>query len=168
VRQISTDAMIIGRSRDRSNLMRQWENLPDADFRKSRRRHARRRGPMFEHLTQGAALPEGLDAGASCDPRKERTGISTRCHHGNRAGSTLAMSQSRRLDGQSRNMARARGELEIGFDTRPESLICSVVEQDAPEARVRGLVSAGSILGGIEPEGRGDGRGASVATRRFH
>jgi ATP-dependent RNA helicase SUPV3L1/SUV3 len=60
LRQLSTDEMIIRRSRDRSNLMRLWEVCQTPDFRKTTQdEHARLVGTMFEHLTQGdRRLPE--------------------------------------------------------------------------------------------------------------
>ena len=60
LRQLSTDEMIIRRTRDRSNLMRLWEVCQIPDFRKTTQdEHARLIGTMFEHLTQGdRRLPE--------------------------------------------------------------------------------------------------------------
>ena len=74
LRQLSTDEMIIRRSRDRSNLMRLWEVCQTPDFRKTTQdEHARLVGTMFEHLTQGdRRLPGRLDAGSVRDPRPDR------------------------------------------------------------------------------------------------
>src|SRR5271155_3610737 len=60
LRQLSTDELIIRRSRDRANLMRLWEICQTPDFRKTTQdEHARLIGAMFEHLTQGdRRLPE--------------------------------------------------------------------------------------------------------------
>ena len=60
LRQLSTDELIIRRSRDRANLMRLWEVCQTPDFRKTTQdEHARLIGAMFEHLTQGdRRLPE--------------------------------------------------------------------------------------------------------------
>src|SRR6202042_2025860 len=54
LRQLSTDEMIMRRTRDRSNLMRLWEVCQIPDFRKTTQdEHTRLLGTMFEHLTQG-------------------------------------------------------------------------------------------------------------------
>jgi len=60
LRQLSSDEMVVRRSRDRSNLMRLWEVCQTPDFRKTTQdEHARLIGTMFEHLTQGdRRLPE--------------------------------------------------------------------------------------------------------------
>jgi len=60
LRQLSTDELIIRRTRDRSNLIRLWEACQIPDFRKTTQdEHARLIGTMFEHLTQGdRRLPE--------------------------------------------------------------------------------------------------------------
>ena len=60
LRQLSTDEMIMRRTRDRSNLMRLWEVCQIPDFRKTTQdEHTRLIGTMFEHLTQGdRRMPE--------------------------------------------------------------------------------------------------------------
>src|ERR1700722_2432603 len=60
LRQLSTDEMIMRRTRDRSNLMRLWEICQTPDFRKTTQdEHTRLLGTMFEHLTQGdRRMPE--------------------------------------------------------------------------------------------------------------
>jgi ATP-dependent RNA helicase SUPV3L1/SUV3 len=60
LRQLSTDELVVRRSRDRANLMRLWEACQTPDFRKSTQdEHTRLIGAMFEHLTQGdRRLPE--------------------------------------------------------------------------------------------------------------
>ena len=60
LRQLSTDEMVMRRTRDRSNLMRLWEVCQTPDFRKTTQdEHTRLIGTMFEHLTQGdRRMPE--------------------------------------------------------------------------------------------------------------
>jgi len=53
LRQLSRDAMIERRCRDRANLVRLWEVCQTPDFRKTTQdEHARLVGALFEHLTQ--------------------------------------------------------------------------------------------------------------------
>ena len=60
LRQLSSDEMVIRRTRDRSNLVRLWEVCQTPDFRKTTQdEHARLIGTMYQHLTQGdRLLPE--------------------------------------------------------------------------------------------------------------
>jgi ATP-dependent RNA helicase SUPV3L1/SUV3 len=60
LRQLSTDELIIRRTRDRANLMRLWDVCQIPDFRKTTQdEHTRLVGTMFEHLTQGdRRMPE--------------------------------------------------------------------------------------------------------------
>ena len=60
LRQLSTDELIIRRTRDRANLMRLWDVCQIPDFRKTTQdEHTRLIGTMFEHLTQGdRRMPE--------------------------------------------------------------------------------------------------------------
>jgi ATP-dependent RNA helicase SUPV3L1/SUV3 len=54
LRQLSADATVVRRSRDRANLMRLWDACQTPDFRKtSQEEHARLIGALFVHLTQG-------------------------------------------------------------------------------------------------------------------
>ena len=65
LRQLSSDEMVIRRTRDRSNLVRLWEVCQTPDFRKTTQdEHGRLIGTMYQHLTQGdRLLAGGLDAG---------------------------------------------------------------------------------------------------------
>lgn len=60
LRLLSTDDLVIRRSRDRANLVRLWEVCQTPDFRKTTQEdHTRLVAAIFEHLTQGRRrLPE--------------------------------------------------------------------------------------------------------------
>ena len=54
LRQLSSDELVIRRTRDRSNLVRLWEACQTPDFRKTTQdEHTRLIGGLFQHLTQG-------------------------------------------------------------------------------------------------------------------
>ena len=156
LRQLSTDELIIRRSRDRANLMRLWEVCQTPDFRKTTQdEHARLIGTMFEHLTQGDRwLPEdwmhgqfaGLDRiDGDIDALSTRLArVRTLAYVANRAD-WLADPQSWQ--------GRARGLEDRLSDTLHQSLMQRFVDRRT-SALLRSLSErAGPILGGIDPEG---------------
>jgi ATP-dependent RNA helicase SUPV3L1/SUV3 len=156
LRQLSTDELIIRRSRDRANLMRLWEVCQTPDFRKTTQdEHARLVGTMFEHLTQGdRRLPEdwmngqfaGLDrVDGDIDALSTRLArVRTLAYVANRAD-WLADPQSWQ--------GRARGLEDRLSDTLHQSLMQRFVDRRT-SALLRSLSErAGPILGGIDPTG---------------
>ena len=156
LRQLSTDELIIRRSRDRANLMRLWEVCQTPDFRKTTQdEHARLIGAMFEHLTQGdRRLPEdwmngqfaGLDrVDGDIDALSTRLArVRTLAYVANRAD-WLADPQSWQ--------GRARGLEDRLSDTLHQSLMQRFVDRRT-SALLRSLSErAGPILGGIDPTG---------------
>ena len=156
LRQLSTDELVIRRSRDRANLMRLWEVCQTPDFRKTTQdEHARLIGMMFEHLTQGdRRLPEdwmngqfaGLDrTEGDIDALSTRLArVRTLAYVANRAD-WLADPQSWQ--------GRARGLEDRLSDTLHQSLMQRFVDRRT-SALLRSLSErAGPILGGIDPTG---------------
>ncbi len=156
LRQLSTDELIIRRSRDRANLMRLWEVCQTPDFRKTTQdEHARLIGAMFEHLTQGdRRLPEdwmngqfaGLDrVDGDIDALSTRLArVRTLAYVANRAD-WLADPQSWQ--------GRARSLEDRLSDTLHQSLMQRFVDRRT-SALLRSLNErAGPILGGIDPTG---------------
>ncbi len=156
LRQLSTDELIIRRSRDRANLMRLWEVCQTPDFRKTTQdEHARLVGAMFEHLTQGdRRLPEdwmhgqfaGLDRiDGDIDTLSTRLArVRTLAYVANRAD-WLADPQTWQ--------GRARALEDRLSDTLHQSLMQRFVDRRT-SALLRSLSErAGPILGGIDPEG---------------
>ncbi len=156
LRQLSSDELIIRRTRDRSNLMRLWEVCQIPDFRKTTQdEHARLLGTMFEHLTQGdRRLPEDWMQGqiASLDRTDgdidalswRLARVRTLAYVANRAD-WLADPQTWQ--------GRARDLEDRLSDTLHQSLMQRFVDRRT-SALLRGLSQrAGSILGGIDAEG---------------
>jgi ATP-dependent RNA helicase SUPV3L1/SUV3 len=156
LRQLSTDAMIIRRTRDRSNLMRLWEVCQIPDFRKTTQdEHARLIGTMFEHLTQGdRRLPEDWMQGqiatldrtdGDIDALSSRLArVRTLAYVANRAD---WLADPQKWQGRARNLEDRLS------DTLHQSLMQRFVDRRT-SALLRGLNQrAGSILGGIDAEG---------------
>jgi ATP-dependent RNA helicase SUPV3L1/SUV3 len=156
LRQLSTDEMIIRRTRDRSNLMRLWEVCQTPDFRKATQdEHARLIGAMFEHLTQGdRRLPEDWMQGqftsldrtdGDIDALSSRLArVRTLAYVANRAD-WLADPQT--WQGRARNLEDRLS------DTLHQSLMQRFVDRRT-SALLRSLSQrAGPILGGIDPDG---------------
>ena len=156
LRQLSTDATVIRRSRDRSNLMRLWEVCQTPDFRKTTQdEHARLVGGMFEHLTQGdRRLPEDWMHGqfASLDRVEgDIDALSTRLARVR----TLAYVANRVdwLADPQTWQGRARALEDRLSDMLHQSLMQRFVDRRT-SALLRSLnQSAGPILGGIDPDG---------------
>jgi len=156
LRQLSADAMIIRRARDRSNLMRLWEVCQTPDFRKTTQdEHARLIGAMFEHLTQGdRRLPEDWMQGqfASLDRTDgDIDALSSRLARVR----TLAYVANRAdwLADPQTWQGRARGLEDRLSDTLHQSLMQRFVDRRT-SALLRTLNQrAGPILGGIDPDG---------------
>ncbi|HEX9168507.1 MAG TPA: helicase-related protein, partial [Roseiarcus sp.] len=156
LRQLSTDEMVMRRSRDRSNLMRLWEVCQTPDFRKTTQdEHARLIATMFEHLTQGdRRLPEdwmhgqftGLDRiDGDIDTLSTRLArVRTLAYVANRAD-WLADPQVWQ--------GRARALEDRLSDTLHQSLMQRFVDRRT-SALLRSLSErAGPILGGIDDDG---------------
>jgi ATP-dependent RNA helicase SUPV3L1/SUV3 len=156
LRQLSTDDMIIRRTRDRSNLMRLWEVCQTPDFRKTTQdEHTRLLGTLFEHLTQGdRRLPEdwmhgqfaSLDrADGDIDALSSRLArVRTLAYVANRAD-WLADPQTWQ--------GRARSLEDRLSDTLHQSLMQRFVDRRT-SALLRSLSQrAGPILGGIDGDG---------------
>jgi len=156
LRQLSTDELIIRRTRDRANLMRLWEVCQTPDFRKTTQdEHARLIGAMFEHLTQGdRRLPEdwmhgqfaGLDRiDGDIDTLSTRLArVRTLAYVANRAD-WLADPPS--WQGQARALEDRLS------DTLHQSLMQRFVDRRT-SALLRSLSErAGPILGGIDHDG---------------
>ncbi|HEY1454696.1 MAG TPA: helicase-related protein [Roseiarcus sp.] len=156
LRQLSTDELIIRRSRDRANLMRLWEVCQTPDFRKTTQdEHSRLIGTMFEHLTQGdRRLPEdwmhgqfaGLDRiDGDIDTLSTRLAqVRTLAYVANRAD-WLADPASWQ--------GRARSLEDRLSDTLHQSLMQRFVDRRT-SALLRSLSErAGPILGGIDHDG---------------
>jgi len=156
LRQLSTDELMIRRSRDRANLMRLWEVCQTPDFRKTTQdEHARLIGAMFERLTQGnRRLPEdwmadqfaGLDrVDGDIDALSTRLArVRTLAYVANRAD-WLADPQTWQ--------GRARSLEDRLSDTLHQSLMQRFVDRRT-SALLRSLnAGAGPILGGIDANG---------------
>ncbi|HSU99445.1 MAG TPA: DEAD/DEAH box helicase [Roseiarcus sp.] len=156
LRQLSSDEMIVRRTRDRSNLMRLWEACQTPDFRKATQdEHARLIGTMFEHLTQGdRRLPEDWMQGqfatldrtdGDIDALSSRLArVRTLAYVANR-GDWLADPQAWQ--------SRARGLEDRLSDTLHQSLMQRFVDRRT-SALLRSLNQrAGPILGGINDDG---------------
>ena len=156
LRQLSTDEMVIRRTRDRSNLMRLWEVCQTPDFRKATQdEHTRLIGAMFEHLTQGdRRLPEDWMQGqftsldrtdGDIDALSSRLArVRTLAYVANRAD-WLADPQT--WQGRARNLEDRLS------DTLHQSLMQRFVDRRT-SALLRSLSQrAGPILGGIDPDG---------------
>ncbi len=156
LRQLSTDELVVRRSRDRANLMRLWEVCQTPDFRKTTQdEHARLIGAMFEHLTQGdRRLPEdwmhgqfaGLDrTDGDIDALSTRLArVRTLAYVANRAD-WLADAPGWQ--------SRARALEDRLSDTLHQSLMQRFVDRRT-SALLRSLSERpGSILGGIDPDG---------------
>jgi ATP-dependent RNA helicase SUPV3L1/SUV3 len=156
LRQLSTDELVVRRSRDRANLMRLWEVCQTPDFRKTTQdEHARLIGAMFEHLTQGdRRLPDdwmhgqfaGLDrTDGDIDALSTRLArVRTLAYVANR-GDWLA--------DPSGWQGRARALEDRLSDTLHQSLMQRFVDRRT-SALLRSLSErTGSILGGIDPDG---------------
>jgi ATP-dependent RNA helicase SUPV3L1/SUV3 len=156
LRQLSTDELVIRRTRDRANLMRLWEVCQTPDFRKTTQdEHARLIGAMFEHLTQGdRRLPEdwmqgqfaGLDRiDGDIDALSTRLArVRTLAYVANRAD-WLADPPSWQ--------GRARSLEDRLSDTLHQSLMQRFVDRRT-SALLRSLSDrAGPILGGIDHDG---------------
>jgi ATP-dependent RNA helicase SUPV3L1/SUV3 len=156
LRQLSTDEMIIRRSRDRSNLMRLWEVCQTPDFRKATQdEHARLVGAMFEHLTQGdRRLPEDWMQGqfAALDRTDgDIDALSTRLARVR----TLAYVANRAdwLADPQTWQGRARSLEDRLSDTLHQSLMQRFVDRRT-SALLRSLNQrAGPILSGIDADG---------------
>jgi len=156
LRQLSTDEMIIRRTRDRSNLMRLWEVCQTPDFRKTTQdEHARLVGAMFEHLTQGdRRLPEDWMQGqfASLDRTDgEIDALSSRLARVR----TLAYVANRAdwLADPQTWQGKARRLEDRLSDTLHQSLMQRFVDRRT-SALLRSLNQrAGPILGGIDADG---------------
>jgi ATP-dependent RNA helicase SUPV3L1/SUV3 len=156
LRQLSTDEMVMRRTRDRSNLMRLWEVCQTPDFRKATQdEHARLVGTMFEHLTQGdRRLPEDWMQGqfASLDRTDgDIDALSSRLARVR----TLAYVANRAdwLADPQTWQGRARGLEDRLSDTLHQSLMQRFVDRRT-SALLRSLNQrAGPILGGINEDG---------------
>ena len=156
LRQLSTDEMVMRRTRDRSNLMRLWEVCQTPDFRKATQdEHARLVGTMFEHLTQGdRRLPEDWMQGqfASLDRTDgDIDALSARLARVR----TLAYVANRAdwLADPQTWQGRARGLEDRLSDTLHQSLMQRFVDRRT-SALLRSLNQrAGPILGGINEDG---------------
>ena len=156
LRQLSSDELVIRRTRDRANLMRLWEICQTPDFRKTTQdEHARLIGTMFEHLTQsGRRLPEdwmqgqfaGLDrTDGDIDALSARLArVRTLAYVANRAD-WLADPQTWQ--------GRARALEDRLSDTLHQSLMQRFVDRRT-SALLRSLnAGAGPVLGGIDAKG---------------
>ena len=156
LRQLSTDEMIMRRTRDRSNLMRLWEVCQIPDFRKTTQdEHTRLIGTMFEHLTQGdRRLPEDWMQGqlASLDRTDgDIDALSSRLARVR----TLAYVANRAdwLADPQTWQGRARDLEDRLSDTLHQSLMQRFVDRRT-SALLRSLSQrAGPILGGIDGDG---------------
>jgi ATP-dependent RNA helicase SUPV3L1/SUV3 len=156
LRQLSTDEMVMRRTRDRSNLMRLWEVCQTPDFRKATQdEHVRLVGSMFEHLTQGdRRLPEDWMQGqfASLDRTDgDIDALSSRLARVR----TLAYVANRAdwLADPQTWQGRARGLEDRLSDTLHQSLMQRFVDRRT-SALLRSLNQrAGPILGGINEDG---------------
>jgi ATP-dependent RNA helicase SUPV3L1/SUV3 len=156
LRQLSTDELVMRRTRDRSNLMRLWEACQTPDFRKTTQdEHTRLIGTMFEHLTQGdRRLPEDWMQGqfASLDRTDgDIDALSSRLARVR----TLAYVANRSdwLADPQTWQGRARGLEDRLSDTLHQSLMQRFVDRRT-SALLRSLSQrAGPILGGIDADG---------------
>ena len=156
LRQLSTDEMIMRRTRDRSNLMRLWEVCQIPDFRKTTQdEHTRLIGTMFEHLTQGdRRMPEDWMQGqlASLDRTDgDIDALSSRLARVR----TLAYVANRSdwLADPQTWQGRARDLEDRLSDTLHQSLMQRFVDRRT-SALLRSLNQrAGPILGGIDGDG---------------
>jgi ATP-dependent RNA helicase SUPV3L1/SUV3 len=156
LRQLSTDELIIRRSRDRANLMRLWEVCQTPDFRKTTQdEHARLVGAMFEHLTQGdRRLPEDWMHGQFAGLDRIDGDIDTLSTRLARVR-TLAYVANRAdwLADPASWQGRARALEDRLSDTLHQSLMQRFVDRRT-SALLRSLSErAGPILGGIDHDG---------------
>ena len=156
LRQLSTDATVIRRSRDRSNLMRLWEVCQTPDFRKTTQdEHARLIGGMFEHLTQGdRRLPEDWMHGQFASLDRVEGDIDALSMRLARVR-TLAYVANRAdwLADPQTWQGRARALEDRLSDMLHQSLMQRFVDRRT-SALLRSLnQNAGPILGGIDPDG---------------
>jgi ATP-dependent RNA helicase SUPV3L1/SUV3 len=156
LRQLSTDEMIIRRTRDRSNLMRLWEVCQIPDFRKTTQdEHARLLGIMFEHLTQGdRRLPEDWMQGQIASLDRTDGDIDTLSWRLARVR-TLAYVANRAdwLADPQTWQGRARDLEDRLSDTLHQSLMQRFVDRRT-SALLRSLSQrAGAILSGIDADG---------------
>jgi ATP-dependent RNA helicase SUPV3L1/SUV3 len=156
LRQLSTDELIIRRSRDRANLMRLWEVCQTPDFRKTTQdEHSRLIGTMFEHLTQGdRRLPEDWMHGQFAGLDRIDGDIDTLSTRLARVR-TLAYVANRAdwLADPASWQGRARSLEDRLSDTLHQSLMQRFVDRRT-SALLRSLSDrAGPILGGIDPGG---------------
>ena len=156
LRQLSTDELIIRRSRDRANLMRLWEVCQTPDFRKTTQdEHARLIGAMFEHLTQGdRRLPEDWMHGQFAGLDRIDGDIDTLSTRLARVR-TLAYVANRAdwLADPASWQGRARALEDRLSDTLHQSLMQRFVDRRT-SALLRSLSErAGPILGGIDHDG---------------
>jgi ATP-dependent RNA helicase SUPV3L1/SUV3 len=156
LRQLSSDEMVMRRTRDRANLMRLWEICQTPDFRKTTQdEHARLIGTLFEHLTQGdRRLPEEWMQGqlASLDRTDgDIDALSSRLARVR----TLAYVANRSdwLADPQTWQGRARSLEDRLSDTLHESLMQRFVDRRT-SALLRSLNQrAGPVLGGINDDG---------------
>jgi ATP-dependent RNA helicase SUPV3L1/SUV3 len=156
LRQLSSDEMVMRRTRDRANLMRLWEICQTPDFRKTTQdEHARLIGTLFEHLTQGdRRLPEDWMQGqlASLDRTDgDIDALSSRLARVR----TLAYVANRSdwLADPQTWQGRARSLEDRLSDTLHESLMQRFVDRRT-SALLRSLNQrAGPVLGGINDDG---------------
>jgi ATP-dependent RNA helicase SUPV3L1/SUV3 len=156
LRQLSTDELVMRRTRDRANLMRLWDICQTPDFRKTTQdEHTRLVGTMFEHLTQGGRrMPEDWMQGqfasldrtdGDIDALSSRLArVRTLAYIANRAD-WLADPQT--WQGRARNLEDRLS------DTLHQSLMQRFVDRRT-SALLRSLNQrAGPILGGIDDDG---------------
>ncbi len=156
LRQLSTDDMIIRRTRDRSNLKRLWEICQTPDFRKTTQdEHTRLIGTMFEHLTQGdRRMPEDWMQGQFASLERTDGDIDALSSRLARVR-TLAYVANRAdwLADPQTWQGRARSLEDRLSDTLHESLMQRFVDRRT-SALLRSLNQrAGPILGGINDDG---------------
>src|SRR5580692_8582659 len=156
LRQLSTDEMIIRRTRDRSNLMRLWEVCQIPDFRKTTQdEHTRLIGTMFEHLTQGdRRMPEDWMQGQLASLDRTDGDIDTLSWRLARVR-TLAYVANRAdwLADPQTWQGRARNLEDRLSDTLHQSLMQRFVDRRT-SALLRSLNQrAGPILSGINDDG---------------
>jgi ATP-dependent RNA helicase SUPV3L1/SUV3 len=157
LRQLSTDELVMRRTRDRSNLMRLWDVCQIPDFRKTTQdEHTRLVGTMFEHLTQGdRRMPEDWMQGqlASLDRTDgDIDALSSRLARVR----TLAYVANRSdwLADPQTWQGRARNLEDRLSDTLHQSLMQRFVDRRT-SALLRSLNQrAGPILSGINDEGQ--------------
>ncbi len=157
LRQLSTDELVIRRSRDRANLMRLWEVCQTPDFRKTTQdEHARLIGDDVRASDAGRpAAAGGLDAGPVRRPRPASTATSTRCRRASPGCAPSPMSPIAPTGSPIRQawQGRARALEDRLSDTLHQSLMQRFVDRRT-SALLRSLNErAGPILGGIGADG---------------